>query len=117
MATHVAGALSRREADTRLREAHARIHRRNEKLTRTLDELLERLGELHDPDRPVRIISVGIGTQADMSALEQIAEAACRWLRDIAARKAAASQGLPTKANRRPSACRARTCANGAEGA
>jgi signal transduction histidine kinase len=46
MATHVAGALSRREADTRLREAHARIHRRNEKLTRTLDELREAQEEL-----------------------------------------------------------------------
>ncbi|PUA81871.1 VWA domain-containing protein [Nocardioides currus] len=41
----------------------------------SLDELLEELGKLHDPDRPVRIIPVGISTQADMSALDQIAAA------------------------------------------
>lgn len=41
----------------------------------TLDQLLEELGQLHDPNRPVRIIPVGIGTQADMASLEQIADA------------------------------------------
>src|SRR5204863_670962 len=46
MATHVAGALSRREADTRLRELTARVQRRNEKLIRTLDELRETQAEL-----------------------------------------------------------------------
>ena len=46
MATHVAGALSRHEADTRLREANERIQRRNDKLTRTLEELRETQAEL-----------------------------------------------------------------------
>jgi signal transduction histidine kinase len=46
MATHVAGALSRREADTQLRDAAARLNRRNEKLTRTLSQLRETQDEL-----------------------------------------------------------------------
>ena len=39
MATHVAGALSRRDADVQLREAAERLNRRNEELTTTLHQL------------------------------------------------------------------------------
>lgn len=46
MAAHVAGALSRRDADGQLREAKARIERRNRKLTRTLNQLRETQDEL-----------------------------------------------------------------------
>ncbi|HEY2345987.1 MAG TPA: GAF domain-containing protein [Xanthomonadaceae bacterium] len=46
MATHVASALSRREADVRLREAAEQIRRRNEELTRTLDQLRNTQDEL-----------------------------------------------------------------------
>ncbi len=46
MATHVAGALSRRDADVRLREAAERLSRRNEELTATLDQLREAQAEL-----------------------------------------------------------------------
>lgn len=41
----------------------------------TLPQLLSQLEDLHDPDRPVRVIPVGIGVGADMTALGQIAEA------------------------------------------
>ncbi|MEO5663001.1 MAG: hypothetical protein ABIR39_06935 [Nocardioides sp.] len=41
----------------------------------TLAQLLSELETLHDPERPVRIIPVGIGAGADMSALGQIADA------------------------------------------
>ena len=41
----------------------------------SLAQLLTELEGLHDPDRPVRIIPVGIGAGADMSALGQIADA------------------------------------------
>jgi signal transduction histidine kinase len=46
MATHVAGALSRRAADVALREAAENLERRNEALTRTLDELRATQDEL-----------------------------------------------------------------------
>lgn len=46
MATHVAGALSRREADARLREAAERLNLRNEELTATLDQLRDTQDEL-----------------------------------------------------------------------
>ncbi len=46
MATHVAGALSRRDADTQLREAAERLSHRNEELTHTLDQLRETQDEL-----------------------------------------------------------------------
>ncbi len=39
-----------------------------------IDALLKQLGKLHDPDRPVRIIAIGISTDADMAALQRIAE-------------------------------------------
>ena len=41
----------------------------------TLTQLLSELEQLRDPARPVRIVPVGIGAGADMSALGQIAEA------------------------------------------
>src|SRR6185295_15676112 len=44
--THVAGALSRREADEQLREAAERLNRRNEELTSTLDQLRDTQDEL-----------------------------------------------------------------------
>ncbi|WP_310529598.1 VWA domain-containing protein, partial [Nocardioides sp.] len=40
-----------------------------------LRALLKELRQLHDPDRPVRIIPVGISTDADMAALRRIAAA------------------------------------------
>lgn len=46
MATHVASALSRREADVRLREASEQIRRRNDELTQTLDQLRNTQDEL-----------------------------------------------------------------------
>ena len=46
VATHVAGALSRREADISLRAATEQIRRRNEELTRTLDQLRNTQDEL-----------------------------------------------------------------------
>jgi signal transduction histidine kinase len=46
MATHVAGALSRRDADVRLRDAAERLNRRNEDLTNTLDQLRDTQDEL-----------------------------------------------------------------------
>jgi len=46
MATHVAGALSRREADIQLHEAADNLNRRNAELTRTLDQLRETQDEL-----------------------------------------------------------------------
>lgn len=46
VATHVAGALSRREADMSLRAATEQIRRRNEELTRTLDQLRNTQDEL-----------------------------------------------------------------------
>ena len=46
MATHVAGALSRREADVRLREAADRLNRRNQDLSSTLDQLRDTQDEL-----------------------------------------------------------------------
>jgi signal transduction histidine kinase len=46
MATHVAGALSRRDADVRLREVAGQLVRRNEELTNTLDQLRDTQGEL-----------------------------------------------------------------------
>lgn len=41
----------------------------------TLEELLEEVEKLHNPDRPVRIIPVGIGTNADMASLSAMAKA------------------------------------------
>jgi signal transduction histidine kinase len=46
MATHVAGALSRRDTDVQLREAAERLNRRNEELTSTLDQLRDTQDEL-----------------------------------------------------------------------
>jgi signal transduction histidine kinase len=46
MATHVAGALSRREADAQLREAAEQLSRRNAELTNTLDQLRDTQDEL-----------------------------------------------------------------------
>jgi len=46
MATHVAGALSRRDADARLREVAEQLSRRNQELTTTLDQLRDTQGEL-----------------------------------------------------------------------
>ncbi len=46
MASHVASALSRREADMRLREAAEQIRRRNEVLTQTLEQLRSTQDEL-----------------------------------------------------------------------
>ena len=46
MATHVAGALSRREADEQLREAAERLNIRNAELTSTLDQLRDTQDEL-----------------------------------------------------------------------
>ena len=46
MAAHVAGALSRRDADMRLREAAEQLSRRNEDLTSTLDQLRDTQSEL-----------------------------------------------------------------------
>ena len=46
MATHVAGALSRRDADVRLREAAEELGRRNAELTNTLNQLRDTQGEL-----------------------------------------------------------------------
>jgi signal transduction histidine kinase len=46
MASHVATALSRREADEQLREAAERLNRRNEELTSTLDQLRDTQDEL-----------------------------------------------------------------------
>jgi signal transduction histidine kinase len=46
MATHVASALSRRDADIKLREAAEQLGRRNEELTRTLNQLRNTQDEL-----------------------------------------------------------------------
>jgi signal transduction histidine kinase len=46
MATHVAGALSRRDADVQLREVAGQLVRRNDELTHTLDQLRDTQGEL-----------------------------------------------------------------------
>lgn len=46
MATHVASALSRRDADAQLREASERLSRRNEELTNTLNQLRDTQDEL-----------------------------------------------------------------------
>jgi Mg-chelatase subunit ChlD len=39
-----------------------------------LDQLLARLRELRDPDRPVRIVGIAIGEDADLAALQRMAE-------------------------------------------
>ncbi len=39
-----------------------------------LDQLLTRLRELRDPDRPVRIVGIAISDDADLPALERIAD-------------------------------------------
>lgn len=39
-----------------------------------LDELLARLRELRDPDRPVRIVGIAISEDADLAALQQMAQ-------------------------------------------
>ncbi|WP_185995641.1 VWA domain-containing protein [Nocardioides campestrisoli] len=41
----------------------------------SLEQLLKELEQAQDPDRPVRIISVGISTDADMPALTKISQA------------------------------------------
>jgi Mg-chelatase subunit ChlD len=41
----------------------------------SLDQLVSELEALHDPDRPVRIIAVGLGLNADMAELNRIANA------------------------------------------
>lgn len=41
----------------------------------SLTQLLQELEALHDPDRPVRIIPVGISADADMESLDKIADA------------------------------------------
>jgi signal transduction histidine kinase len=46
MATHVAGALSRRDADMKLRDAAEHLNLRNEELTSTLDQLRDTQDEL-----------------------------------------------------------------------
>jgi signal transduction histidine kinase len=56
MATHVASALSRRDADTRLREAAERLNRRNEELTSTLEQLRDTQDEL---GRQEKLASLG----------------------------------------------------------
>ena len=40
----------------------------------SLDELTTKLEGLYDPDRPVRLVMIGVGLDSDMSALQQIAE-------------------------------------------
>jgi Mg-chelatase subunit ChlD len=40
-----------------------------------LDELLDTLREEADPERPVKVIGVALGPDADLAALEQVAEA------------------------------------------
>ncbi|MGY1707136.1 VWA domain-containing protein [Geodermatophilus sp. SYSU D00697] len=40
-----------------------------------LDTLLETLGDEADPERPIKVIGVALGPDADLDALEQIAEA------------------------------------------
>ena len=40
-----------------------------------LDELLQRLEELRDPDRPVRLVGIAISQDADLQALQQMARA------------------------------------------
>ncbi len=40
-----------------------------------LDQLLERLRELRDPDRPVRIVGIAISQDADLASLERMAHA------------------------------------------
>ncbi len=40
-----------------------------------LEELLQRLRDEADPDRPVKVIGIALGPDADLGALEQIAEA------------------------------------------
>lgn len=40
-----------------------------------LDDLVTQLRELRDPDRPVRIVGIAISQDADLGALEQLAEA------------------------------------------
>jgi Ca-activated chloride channel family protein len=42
----------------------------------TLDQLLTRLRDETDPDRPVKVIGIALGPDADLAALEQIADAA-----------------------------------------
>ena len=39
-----------------------------------LDQLLARLRELRDPDRPVRIVGIAISEDADLAALERMAQ-------------------------------------------
>lgn len=41
-----------------------------------LDELLETLRAENDPERPVQVVAVGLGPDADVAALQQIADAA-----------------------------------------
>ena len=40
-----------------------------------LEQLLTRLRELRDPDRPVRIVGIAISGDADLSALQRMATA------------------------------------------
>ena len=56
MASHVASALSRRDADTQLREAAESLNRRNEELTSTLDQLRDTQDEL---GRQEKLASLG----------------------------------------------------------
>lgn len=41
----------------------------------TLDELVRQLRELKDPNRPVRVVGIAISEDADLGALEQLADA------------------------------------------
>ncbi|RBY93979.1 VWA domain-containing protein [Blastococcus sp. TBT05-19] len=41
----------------------------------SLSDLLSRLTEISDPERPIKVIGVALGPDADLAALEQIAEA------------------------------------------
>ncbi|WP_340540129.1 vWA domain-containing protein [Nocardioides sp. GXZ039] len=65
----------------------------------SLEDLLADLADASDPDRPVRIIAIGIGASADMEALTDIAEATggrATWLQSYEGYADAVSEALFT---------------------
>jgi signal transduction histidine kinase len=93
MATHVAGALSRREADASLREAAESLERRNEALTRALEDLRNTQDELVRQEKLASLggLVAGIAHEINtplgicVTATSHVQGELKKWQRDYAA--------------------------------